>query len=111
MPISDRIRSEAFSFMTAWSHTDRPLQPDADPQISGCRNAVGARQDTFEPGLAWLAFLHVSRPFRRRGAATASWNEATQLDEDAGSDSVSAIPTGSAVGFYLSRGCTLTRTP
>jgi len=23
----------------------------------------------FEPGLAWLAFLHVSRPHRRRGAA------------------------------------------
>src|SRR5690349_13896908 len=31
-------------------------------------------QPTFEPGLAWLATLHVSRDHRRRGAATALWN-------------------------------------
>jgi len=68
---------------------------------------------SFEPGLAWLAFLHVSKPFRRRGVATALWNEATRLAADAGSDSmyVSAIRSSSAVDFYLSHGCTLAQTP
>lgn len=68
---------------------------------------------SFEPGLAWLAFLHVSRPFRRRGVATALWNKATRLAANAGSGSmyVSAIRSGSAIGFYLSRGCALTQPP
>lgn len=62
----------------------------------------------YEPPLAWLAFLHVSRPFRRRGVASALWNEAvTIVEPTASSLYVSATPTGSAVGFYLSRGCRL----
>src|SRR5262245_58103378 len=32
----------------------------------------------FEPLLAWLAFLHVSRPYRRRGTAQALWSVATE---------------------------------
>lgn len=64
---------------------------------------------TFEPGLAWLATLHVSRPHRRRGAAAALWAAGVALAREAGARSlyVSATPTGSAVGFYLSRGCRL----
>lgn len=64
---------------------------------------------TFEPPLAWLALLHVSRPHRRTGAATALWAEAARLASGAGAASmyVSATPTGSAVGFYLSQGCRL----
>ncbi len=66
---------------------------------------------SFEPGLARLAFLHVSRPDRRHGAASALWaaavQEAADADADAESMYVSATPTGSAVGFYLSRGCRL----
>jgi ribosomal protein S18 acetylase RimI-like enzyme len=63
----------------------------------------------FEPLLAWLAFLHVSRPFRRRGAAQALWNAAVDIAVAKGSESiyVSATPTGSAVGFYLRQGCRL----
>ena len=63
----------------------------------------------FEPALAWLASLHVSRPHRRAGAATALWAEAARIARSAGAASiyVSATPTGSAVGFYLSRGCRL----
>ena len=66
---------------------------------------------TFEPALAWLALLHVSRPHRRTGAATALWAEAARLASDAGAGSmyVSATPTGSAVGFYLSQGCRLAK--
>jgi len=64
---------------------------------------------SFEPGLAWLAFLHVSREARRHGAASALWDAAVQEALQAGAESmyVSATPTGSAVGFYLSRGCRL----
>lgn len=67
----------------------------------------------FEPGLAWLAFLHVSREARRRGAASALWQAASDdaLQSGAKSLYVSATPTGSAVGFYRSRGCVLADPP
>lgn len=70
-------------------------------------------EGAFEPGLAWLAFLHVSRPHRRRGVATALWSEAVAAAVEAGADTmyVSAAPTGSAVGFYLSKGCQLADPP
>lgn len=67
----------------------------------------------FEPGLAWLAFLHVSREARRQGAASALWDSAIKEAAATGAESiyVSATPTGSAVGFYRSRGCTLANPP
>jgi hypothetical protein len=63
----------------------------------------------FEPLLAWLALLHVSRPSRRRGAAQALWNGAVDIAVANGAESiyVSATPTESAVGFYLRQGCRL----
>ena len=66
-----------------------------------------------EPGVAWLAFLHVSQEHRRRGVATALWSAAEGVANDAGAESiyVSAAPSGSAVGFYLSRGCRLADPP
>ncbi len=62
---------------------------------------------------AWLAFLHVSRPYRSSGVASALWETCAALAVKAGADSmyVSATPSGSAVGFYLSRGCELARPP
>ena len=62
-----------------------------------------------EPGLAWLATLHVSRAHRRRGVASALWGAGVALAHEAGAGSlyVSATLTGSAVGFYLGRGCRL----
>ena len=67
----------------------------------------------FEPPLAWLAFLHVSRPHRRRGVASALWDAAVRVALMAGADAmyVSAVPTGSAVRFYLSHGCELAVPP
>ena len=65
---------------------------------------------SFEGSLAWLAFLHVTRPDRRRGAAQALWARAVTMSRAAGSELiyVSATPTGSAVGFYYFRqGCSL----
>lgn len=63
----------------------------------------------FEPRLAWLAFFHVSRPYRRRGTAQALWNAAVDIARADGAESmyVSATPTESAVGFYLRQGCRL----
>ncbi len=70
---------------------------------------LAVAEPEFEPPLAWLAFLHVSRPFRRRGVASTLWDVAVAESRDAGATSlyVSAVPTGSAVGFYLSKGCVL----
>jgi GNAT superfamily N-acetyltransferase len=74
---------------------------------------IAAVDPSFEPPMAWLAWLHVSRPHRRRGVATALWAESAALATAAGATSmyVSATPTGSAVGFYLSRGAELARPP
>jgi predicted N-acetyltransferase YhbS len=70
---------------------------------------VAVVDPSFEGPLAWLAFLHVSRPHRRRGAASALWNRAVLLAGAAGAERlyVSATPTGSAVGFYVRQGCLL----
>jgi GNAT superfamily N-acetyltransferase len=64
---------------------------------------------TFERLRAWLAFLHVSRPYRRRGAAQALWNVAADIAAAHGAESMylSATPTEAAVGFYLQQGCRL----
>jgi len=63
----------------------------------------------FEPRLAWLAFLHVSRPHRRRGAAKAMWDTCVDIGVARGAESiyVSSAPTESAVCFYLRQGCRL----
>jgi GNAT superfamily N-acetyltransferase len=63
----------------------------------------------FEPQLAWLAVLHVSRPYRRQGVAQALWSVAVDGARANGAESmyVSATPTESAVGFYLRQGCQL----
>jgi len=78
---------------------------DDDGELMG----LATVHPTFEPGLAWLATLHVSRAHRRRGAASALWDAGVALAREAGARSVyvSATPTGSAVGFYLGRGCRL----
>ena len=66
-------------------------------------------QPLFEPPLAWMAFLHVSRQYRRRGVAQALWGNAVDIAMADGADSmyVSANPTEAAVGFYLRQGCRL----
>jgi predicted N-acetyltransferase YhbS len=63
----------------------------------------------FEPSLAWFAFLHVSRLYRRSGVAQALWNAAVEVAVAGGAESIyiSATPTESAVGFYLRQGCHL----
>ena len=76
-----------------------------------CTVALAIVHPAFEPRLAWLAFLHVSRPYGRRGAAQALWNAAADIAGAADAESiyVSATPTASAVGFYLRQHCHLAR--
>jgi GNAT superfamily N-acetyltransferase len=70
-------------------------------------------EPSFESPLAWLSFLHVSRPYRREGVGTALWTSAVQMARDASATRlyVSATPTGSAVGFNLRQGCVLAVPP
>jgi ribosomal protein S18 acetylase RimI-like enzyme len=82
--------------------------------LLGCydeERAIGVAviDPSYDGPLAWLAFLHVNRSDRRRGAATRLWDEATAIAraDGAGRMYVSATPTGSAVGFYLRQGCVL----
>lgn len=95
-----------------------------EPIVAGGASLIGAFDGetllglaivdvSFEPGMAWLAFLYVSRPHRRTGVASALWAECELLAGAAGATSmyVSAVPSGSAVGFYLSCGCELADPP
>ena len=68
---------------------------------------------SFEDNTAWFAFLHVSRAYRRKGVAAALWAAGVEVAAAAGATSiyVSATPSGSAVGFYASRGCRLAASP
>ena len=43
---------------------------------------------SFEPRVAWLALLYVSRPHRRRGAAQALWDAAVEVALAAGAESI-----------------------
>jgi GNAT superfamily N-acetyltransferase len=56
--------------------------------------------------MAQLAFLHVSRNFRRGGIARQLMADACDIARDAGARQiyVSSIPSSSAVGFYLAQG-------
>lgn len=68
---------------------------------------------SFEARTAWFAFLHVSRAYRRRGVAAALWAAGAEIATaaDAATFYVSATPSGSALGFYTSRGCRLADAP
>ena len=59
--------------------------------------------------MAQLALLHISRGCRRQGIATRLFQEACRLASEDGATElyVSATPSQSAVGFYLSQGCRL----
>ena len=81
--------------------------------IDGQFSGIAVVDPRFEKQTAWFAFLHVSRTYRRRGVATALWEKGVEIAAAAGATSmyVSATPSGSAVGFYTSRGCRLATPP
>ncbi len=58
-----------------------------------------------------LVALHVSRDYRRQGIATQLFAEISRMAKERGAEAlyVSAAPSESAVGFYLSQGCELAK--
>jgi ribosomal protein S18 acetylase RimI-like enzyme len=66
-----------------------------------------------DEGMAQLAVLHVSRPYRRQGIASQLTEEVCRLARADGARSlyVSATPSNSAVGFYTNLGFTLVDQP
>jgi len=68
---------------------------------------------SFEPNWAWLAFMYSSRPYRRQGVASTMWHVATRLARNRSADGmyISAVPSGSAIGFYLAMGAELATEP
>ncbi len=65
------------------------------------------------PDMAQLTTLHISQAYRRRGIATRLVQEIIALARQSGAARlyVSATPSESAVGFYLSQGFRPTSTP
>ncbi len=60
-----------------------------------------------EPQTAWLAFLYVSRLWRRRGVGAALWSECERRAREGGAAEmlVSSVRAGPAVRFYVGMGC------
>jgi GNAT superfamily N-acetyltransferase len=67
---------------------------------------VGLITPEVRPKIAQLAYLHVSADYRRQGIAARLLDKLTEWASDGGARQiyVSAIPTESAVGFYLRQG-------
>jgi ribosomal protein S18 acetylase RimI-like enzyme len=126
-----RIVSESVDFdVPRWDaeghggHSSARLISEFRPVVEGGATLLGAFVDnefagiaivdrSFEEETAWLAFLHVSRAYRRSGIASALWAASEEIAANSGATSmyVSATPSGSAVGFYTSRGCRLAESP
>jgi len=91
--------------------TWRPVIDRGAALIGACEGqtllGLAIVEPEFEETLTWMAFLHVGRPHRRRGVASALWLDCEARARGTGSHAiyVSATPSASAVGFYLSRGC------
>jgi GNAT superfamily N-acetyltransferase len=80
-----------------------------DGQLVG----FGVMRPEVEPGVAQLAFLHVSRAYRRAGVGTELLGRLTAWARRTGARElyVSAIPSGSAVSFYQRAGFDVTDEP
>jgi ribosomal protein S18 acetylase RimI-like enzyme len=74
---------------------------------------IGLIQHDIEVGMAQLAYLHVSQGYRQQGIARQITATLIEEAKRAGARQiyVSATPSGSAIGFYLSQGFEPTDTP
>ena len=75
--------------------------------------AIGILTPKIRPAMAQLAYLHVSRMYRRRGIGTAITRRLLEHASAQGSKRVyvSALPSESAIGFYKSFGFDLIAEP
>ena len=91
----------------------------AGARILGCFTAderligIGVMRPDLEPGVAQLAFLHVSRSYRRQGLAAELLVQLTDWARTTGAHElyVSSAPTESAVSFYQRAGFSVTGHP
>jgi GNAT superfamily N-acetyltransferase len=67
---------------------------------------IGVVRPHLRPGIAQLAYLHVTREYRGRGVGGMLADELERVGRDAGSTTmvVSATPSANTVRFYLGRG-------
>lgn len=74
---------------------------------------IGVVVPHLRPGIAQLAFLHVSKAFRATGIGRRLSDELDRIARDAGDAEivVSATPSGNTVRFYLNRGYQLMALP
>lgn len=81
----------------------------ADGRLVG----VGTVVPAIRPGIAQLAYLHVSAPWRAAGIGGRLAGQLEEVARSAGAVEivVSATPTGGTVRFYLGRGFRLTAEP
>jgi ribosomal protein S18 acetylase RimI-like enzyme len=82
--------------------------------LSGARIVgIGAVVPHLRPGIAQLAFIHVSAPFRAAGIGSRLCDELDAIARDAGDTEmvVSATPSGNTVRFYRGRGFELMAQP
>ena len=75
--------------------------------------AIGILTPDVRPGMSQLAYLHVSREYRRKGIGAAITHQLLEHAHALGSERVyvSAVPSESAVGFYKSFGFNLIGEP
>lgn len=109
-PDGDHEHSVAHEIAFCRSHLDRGGRllgafvagPDGADTLAG----VGLMTPEVRPGVAQLAFLHVSEPYRGHGAGRALVAALEQLARDSGAAQmvVSATPTKATVDFYQSFG-------
>jgi GNAT superfamily N-acetyltransferase len=67
---------------------------------------IGAVVPHLRPGIAQLAYLHVSAPLRATGIGSRLCEQLDEIARTAGDSDmvVTATPTGNTVRFYLGRG-------
>lgn len=98
--------------LATWQETLKPdlwLGAFANEELAG----VASLRYELAPGLAQLTLLYVSQPYRRQGVGRKLVQEVVALAEQSGATAlyVSAIPSQSAVNFYLCQGFRLADTP
>ena len=81
----------------------------ADGRLVG----IGVVVPHLRPGIAQLAFLHVSAPWRATGVGSRLSEQLDEIAREAGDTDmvVSATPSGNTVRFYLGRGFQPTAEP
>lgn len=91
---------------------------DADPEAPGGERLAGFATlgHSFrgpEQDYLHLDLLYVSRDYRRRGVASRLMDEIERMARERGARRlyISATPSGSALGFYFSRGAHLAEVP